>query len=146
MKKYKQIIIPEASMGEWEKLHKGEASRKMFEYYRTQYVGKRIINQHLGIVVEFNMKGAGKTAKGGPIYHEKKCLIEILDKMVEHAEYNNWGDRKITDPPHVIGYFNFKVKVKIDGKQEHVHLVVRLTNDGKFHYAYEVNVRKQKSR
>jgi len=144
--KYKQTVIPEVSMGKWKELHKGEASDKMLNHYRTHYVGKRVINQHLGIAVEFNMKGAGKTTKGGPIYHEKKCLIEILDKMIEYAEYSNWGDRKESDPPHVIGYFNFKVKVKIDGKQEHVHLVVRLTKDGKFHYTYEVNVKKEKSR
>jgi len=138
-KKYKQTIIPEVSIGEWETLPVYHSRKKMFDHYRNHYVGRCVKNQHLGISVEFDIVGARKTSQGGSIYPKKKCLIEILDKMIEYAEYSNWGDRKENDPPHIIGYLNFNVKVKIDDSLEHIHLVVRVTNDGKFHYYMEVN-------
>jgi hypothetical protein len=49
------------------------------------------------------------------------------------------GGRKPTDGNFVIGYLNFKAKVRIDGKLEHVHLIIRVRNTGKFHYSMEVN-------
>jgi len=139
MKKYKQTIVPEVSVGDWGKLPVFQSRKRMFDYYRNNYVGKYVKNQHLGITVEFDVVGGRKTTHGGSIYPKKKCLIEILDKTIEYAEYSNWGERKETDPPHVIGYLNFKVKIKIDQQIEHIHLVIRLTNDGKFHYYMEVN-------
>jgi len=140
MKKYKQTVVPEVSMGEWEKLSVYESRQKIFDYYSTHYKGVRsVINLHLGICVEFNQRGARKSSFGTAIYPKKKCLVEILDKMIENAEYTNWGERKPTDPTDVIGYLNFKVKVLIDKKVEFVHLVIQVTNGGKFHYVQEIN-------
>ena len=138
-KKYKQTVIPEVSIGDWENLPAYHSRKKMFDFYRSHYVGTSVKNQHLGIIIEFDVVGARKTSHGGSVYPKKKCLVEVLDKMIEHAEYSNWGERKATDPPHIIGYLNFNVKVKIDETIEHIHLVIRLTNDGKFHYYMEVN-------
>ena len=141
MKKYKQTVIPQAFTAEWKNMPVKEFHEKVSTYYRTRYQGKcRVINQHLGIVVEFDREGVNKTSYGGHLYTKKACLVEVLDKMIRYAEYNNWGNRKPTDKPTVIGYLNFKVKVKIDGKMEYVHLVIRVTNNGKFHYSMEVNI------
>jgi hypothetical protein len=61
------------------------------------------------------------------------------NQLIRYAKYNNWGDRKPKDDDFVIGYLNFKVKCRINGKLEHIHLVVRLRNTGEFHYVLEVN-------
>ena len=140
MKKYKQTVIPEVSTANWKTKTYSEARKKVMDYYRTHYLnGKKVTNQHLGITVEFDPDGADKTSRGGAIYLKKKCLVEVLSEMIQYAEYSNWGDRKAKDKPSVIGFLNFKVKVKIDEKIENIHLVIRVTNDGKFHYTMEVN-------
>jgi hypothetical protein len=139
MAKYKQTVIPETSTKDWITLTKNEVRERLYNEYRERYYGKKIINQSLGITVEFEYAGARKTSHGSAVYSKKACLITVLDKLIRYAEYSNWGDRKNTDDPHVIGYLNFKVKVKIDEKVEHVHLVIRVRNTGRFHYAMEVN-------
>jgi len=139
--KYKQTIIPEVSTKNWTGFSAKETRAKMFDYYQTHYTGKRrVINQDLGITVEFERAGSKKTAYGGSIYPQKACLVEVLDKLIRYAEYNNFGCRKEKDERWVVGYLNFKVKVYIDEQLVHLHLVIRLRNTGKFHYSLEVNI------
>jgi hypothetical protein len=145
IKTYKQVIIPEVSTENWENLTLKESRNKIFEYYRTHYPFDRtIVNQHLGITVRFESESYRKTSKGGKIYSEKSCLIEILDELILYAIFTNFGDRKRTDEPNVLGYLNFKVKVKINGKIEHIHLTIRITNrnEGRFtfHYSMSINI------
>jgi hypothetical protein len=139
MKKYKQTIIPEVTTKEWVTLTRPELRERLLKECRDRYYGKKIINQDLGITVEFEMEGARKTSYGSAAYSKKACLIMVLDKLIRYAEFTNWGSPKTTDPSYVIGFLNFKAKVKIDDKLEHVHLVVRVRNTGKFHYVMEVN-------
>jgi len=139
MAKYKQTVIPEASTKEWAMLTASEVREKLDNEYRARHIGKKVVNQALGITVEFESTGARKTAHGSATYSKKACLVSVLDQLVRYAEYSNWGDRKPQDITRVIGYLNFKAKVKIDGKTEHAHIVVRVCNDGRFHYAMEVN-------
>jgi len=140
--KYKQTVIPTVSTDDWKDLTIKESRAKTFEHYHTHYLGKekRVKNKDIGITVEFEKQGARKTAHGGYVYPEKMCLIQVLDKLIRYAEYSNWGERKEKDPAKIIGYLNFNAKVKIDGKMEYVHLVVRVSNDGKFHYSMEINI------
>jgi len=139
MKKYKQTIIPEVSTNDWKHLSIDQVREKLFNEYRNRYQGKEVVNQDLGICVQFEVSGARKTSHGTATYSKKACLVAVLDQLIQYAEYNNWGNRKEKDPPNIIGFFNFKAKVKIDEKIEHVRLVIRLRNDGKFHYSMEVN-------
>jgi hypothetical protein len=139
MAKYKQTIIPEVSTKDWATLTSQELRNKLFETYRACYYGQEVVNLSLGITVEFEHEGARKTSHGSATYSKKACLVTVLDELIKYAEYNNWGDRKAKDPPYVIGYLNFKAKVRIDGKLEHVHLIIRVRNTGKFHYSMEVN-------
>ena len=139
MAKYKQTVIPEASTKEWATLTAKDVREKLYDEYRSRYYGKKVVNLSLGITVEFEHDGANKVSRGAAIYSKKACLISILGKLIKYAEYSNWGDRKAKDTPRVIGYMNFKAKVRIDGKMEYVHLVIRVSNRGKFHYDLEVN-------
>jgi hypothetical protein len=141
MKKYKQTIIPEVSTEKWSGMSAFETRKKVFDYYNLHYPGnKKIRNKSLNILVSFDRIGAKKTSIGGHIYPKKACLIEVLNGLIRCAEYNNFGERKPTDAPNVVGFLNFKAKVCIDGKIEHVHLVLVLRNDGSFHYSMEINV------
>ena len=145
MKKYKQTIIPEISTEKWESLPLREVQKKMTEYYRAKYPNTRTVtNQHLGIKIGFESDGLAKTCKGGSCYPAKNCLVEILDKLIRYAKFNNFGDRKPKDKPNVLGYLNFKVKARINGKVEYIHLTVRITNrnEGRFtfHYSMSVNI------
>ena len=139
MKKYKQTVIPEASTNEWKHLSVKDMRKRMLDEYQKRHKGKNVVNQHLGITINFQTFGAKKTSRGAAAYSKKACLISVLDKLVRYAEYSNWGERKSTGPSSVVGFLNFKAKVKIDGKLEHIHLAVCLRNDGKFHYSMEVN-------
>jgi len=144
MAKYKQTTIPEAYTTEWLPLKQSELKVKVFQEYKARYFGKSVINKHLGIKVGFEYEGMRKTSHSTPVYSKKACLVAVLDKIIRYAEYTNWGDRKPTDPDYVIGFLNFKAKVKIDEMPEQVHLVVRVRKSGmfttsSFHYTLEVN-------
>ena len=139
MTKYIQKVIPETFTTDYVKLSPEELRKKAFEEYRTLHFGKEVINEDLKIMVKFEREGARKTTYSPPTYSKKMCLIPILDQLVKYAKYNNWGDRKNNDADFVIGYLNFKVKCRIDGKLEHIHLVIRVRNTGEFHYVMEVN-------
>jgi hypothetical protein len=140
MKKYRQNVIPEASTEGWTGLKEYELRRKVFKTYQSNFSGKKIFNESLGITIEFERAGARKTSHGSSISPQKACIVPILDRLLRFAEYSNWGNRKSTDPDYIIGFLNFKVKVKIDGKTKYIHLVVRVRNTGKFHYSLEVNI------
>jgi len=148
MAKYKQTVIPETFTDEWVKLTTLELRNQAFEEYRVRFFNKKIVNQALGISIGFEREGARKTSHSSPVYSKKACLISVLDQLLRYAEYSCWGDRKPTDPAYVIGFLNFKAKVRIDGKLEHVRLAVRVRNDGQFrcafHYSMEVNKKKNR--
>lgn len=139
MKKYKQTVIPEVSTKEWRGLTLFNVRKKMFDFYKKHYTGLKVINKDIGITVEFERAGNKKTSYGGFLYPKKACLVEVLDKLIRYAEYSNWGDKKEKDEPYVIGYLNFKIKVRIDGIIEYAHLVIRVRNTGKFQYSIDLN-------
>ena len=139
MTKYIQKEIPEAFTTDYINLPIDELRKKAFEEYRNLHFGKEVINEDLKIKVKFEREGGRKTSYGSAAYSKKVCLIPVLDQLIRYAKYNNWGERKEKDDEFVIGYLNFKVKCRIDGKLEHIHLVVRVRNTGEFHYVMEIN-------
>jgi len=139
MKKYVQKIIPEVSTENWKELTKKELVKNAYELYLSKLAGIEVINQDLGITVKFEKWSARKTTKGGALYSKKAAIIEVLADLVRYAEFSNWGNRKENDLSSVIGYLNMKAKVKIDDILEHLHLVIQVKNNGKFHYTMEIN-------
>ena len=133
-KKYKQTEIPEILIKE--RVNLSQWSRK---YYEENIQNKVAKNRCLGIQVKFSSLGKGKVSYGGAKYAKKTSLVECLPKLLEVAEYNNFGHRKNTDLSTVWGYLNFKAKVKINGKTEHVRLSVVWKTTGFLYYNHEVN-------
>lgn len=133
--------IPHITTEEWNGLTAIQARKKILAYYKKHYLGKSgVINEDLGIKIEFLRAGGNKISFGGKIYIKKAAVIKVLKDVIKIAVYNNFGNRKTSDNPQVIGYLNFKSKIIIDGKVEHLRLSVQLRNNGKFYYNHEVNI------
>ena len=134
IKKYKQKIIPNV------KTEKHLNSPKSLKDYYTKHLqGKSVVNKDLNIKILFTSLGKGKLAFGGSKTLRKASIIQCLSKVLEIAEYNNFGQRKEKDSKIILGYLNFKAKVKIDGKLEHIRIAVAMKTDGKVYYSHEIN-------
>ena len=140
MSKYKQTVIPATTSEGFADKDVKQLRRKVYDYYKQNIIKKEVVNIDLGITIQFIRAGGNKVAYGGNIYTKKACAIQILPLLIKYAKYSNWGDRKNSDNPTVVGYFNFKVKARIDNKIEYFHLVIQLRNNGKFYYTHEVNI------
>ena len=114
----------------------------MFEEFRK--ISKRntiIINESLKIpIILSNSTGGRKVSFGGSVYNKKAETVRIINKLLKYAEYNNFGEAKLTDKKYVIGYLNFKAKFKLDNKTENVRIAVQMRKDGKFYYNHEINI------
>jgi len=134
MKKYKQTVIPSVTI---------EAYTDLSTYIRNHYLehlqGKTVINQHLQMPIFFGAVGKSELSYGRALYAKKAAVVQRLETLMEVAEYSNFGERKPTDKPSVHGYFNFKAKVFIDGKLEHVRVSVLFKNN-KAYYNHEINI------
>ncbi|MCL2027590.1 MAG: hypothetical protein FWG79_03785 [Bacteroidales bacterium] len=133
-KKYKQTEIPSVSI-----LRKDDLSQYIKQYYKENLQGKTVLNKDLNVMISFTSFGQGKVAYGGRKTARKAAVIQCLDKLVEFAQYNNFGIRKPTDPQSVLGYLNFKAKVKIDGVVEHVRITALIKKSGRLYYNHEIN-------
>lgn len=80
-----------------------------------------------------------RQASEGAMYLKKMVAINDLPLLLRVAEYSNFGERKETDNPEVIGFLNFKAKMVIDGKNEYVRIAVQFCRGGKFFYNAEIN-------
>lgn len=135
MKKYKQKIIPST------KTDKKENNKKFIkDFYKENLQGKTVTNKDLGIVIRFNATGKNELAYGRATYSKKVAVLKVLKSLLREAEYNNFGARKAKDKESVLGYYNFKAKVKIDEKIENVRISVLITTDLKAYYNHEVNI------
>ncbi len=136
-KKYVQKVIPRVSTERFKILTPYEL-RKEIHRLCDLCQGKDIRNEHIGITIQ--VRGyRRKTAYGEAAYSKKAAVVECLPLLLKHAQYNNFGAPKTTDAANIIGYYNFKAYVIIDGKKECVRLAVIARKDGSFYYNVEVN-------
>jgi len=135
MKKYKQTYIPCVRTGVIK-----NNSKAAKNYYAENLQGRSVVNKHLGFRIYFSSKGKGKASFGGATHRKKVAVLQCLSKLLEVAEYNNFGNRKTNDTEIVLGYLNFKAKVKIDEEIENVRIAVVFKIDGKAYYNHEINI------
>jgi len=134
MKKYKQLEIPSVNI-----VKKDDLALFVKNYYKKNLQGTTVVNKHLNVKVSFTSLGQGKVAYGGRKTMKKAAIVQCLNKLIEVAQYNNFGIRKPNDPQSVLGYLNFKAKVRINGIIEHIRLTVLIKKNGKMYYNHEVN-------
>ncbi|GET49540.1 hypothetical protein RCZ02_23710 [Capnocytophaga felis] len=134
---------PQLSTDDFKKMKVSELRKFTLEYYNTHLKGKKTaIKNHLKEVVF--VSGAGRKLLQ-PIYKEKVALIEHLEELIKNSTYNNWGNRKKTDSPDVLGYLNFKSKITIDGEKRHVRISVILDRERKTKFkTFEVGTKPKK--
>ena len=138
-KKYRQTVIPKTQTPtEWNDMTARQLRDAVLEKAK-KLAGTSVVNTDTGIKIQFSVTNARKLARGGAIYLKKASLVDILPELVTVAEYSNFGQRKETDSPEVIGFLNFKAKCMVNGKTEHVRLSVQFCRRDRFFYNVEVN-------
>ena len=121
--------IPEISTERFKQMKVSELRAFTLDYYLSHLKGKKVaIKNHLKEVI-FTTKAGRKIAKGEAMYSEKAAVIEHLEELIKNSTYNNWGSRKETDSPNILGFLNFKSKLTIDGEKRHVRIAISLTRE-----------------
>ena len=133
-KKYKQTKIPSVSI-----IEPKDRIKFIKNFYTENLQGKIVVNKDILLTIRFTSIGKFELAYARAPYANKIAVLQCIDKLLEVAEYCNFGQRKDTDKQNVLGYFNFKAKVKINEKIRHVRISVVLKKDGKVYYNHEVN-------
>lgn len=127
--------VPEVSTEKFKKMSVPELREYTLEYYLENYGGKSLSKKFFkeeDIHIEFFNTAGKKLQK--PIYKEKVAVLEHLESLIKNSTYNNWGNRKESSPPNIIGYLNFKAKVTIDGEKRHVRISIAVDRDRKFRF------------
>ena len=127
--------VSEVSTERFKKMSVPELREYTLEYYLENYGGKSISKNFFkedNIQIEFFNTAGKKLQK--PIYKEKVAILEHLESLIKNSTYNNWGNRKESSPPNIIGYLNFKAKVTIDGEKRHVRISIAVDEKRKFRF------------
>lgn len=135
-KQYTQTTIPSIKIAE-----KKDLRIYVRDYYTKNIQGKSVVNKHIGLTIYFGADGKNELSSKG-IYAKKAALVQCLPELLENAQYNNWGARKMKDEKTVKGYANFKAKAKINGKMEIVRISVKVKENGKAYYTHEISIKK----
>ena len=140
--------VPEVSTKRFKQMSVPELREYTLEYYLENYGGKSISKNFFkedNIQIEFFNTAGKKLQK--PIYKEKVAVLEHLESLIKNSTYNNWGNRKESSPPNIIGYLNFKAKVTIDGEKRHVRISIAVDRDRKFRFkTFEVGANPKKKK
>ena len=137
---------PEINTLAFKRMKVTELREFTLEFYRLFLKGKKKeIEKHLKEVI-FTSEGGRKIAYGEAMYSAKAAVIECLDTLIKNSTYNNWGDRKPQDNEDILGYLNFKSKITIDGKKQHVRIAISVDKDRNFKFkSYDIGKKKSVS-
>ena len=140
--------ITEVSTERFKNMSVPELREYTLEYYLENYGGKSISKNFFkedNIQIEFFNTAGKKLQK--PIYKEKVAVLEHLEALIKNSTYNNWGNRKESSPPNIIGYLNFKAKLTIDGEKRHVRISIAVDEKRKFRFkTFEVGANPKKKK
>ena len=119
----------------------GELKKQAKAHYLQHFAGRTVVNQDKGIRVTFSKPGLRHSLHARNAGYLKVKALFILDELMEVASFSNFKGPDADDSNLVFGYFNFEAKCQIEGNQQRIRLVVRLTRDGKFFYDHALRVR-----
>lgn len=135
----------EVSTKDFENMTKFQKINFVVSYFKQNYRSQIFFNKDLKININVGVSGGRKTAYGEALYNGKLALIPYLKEIIENMKYNNFGQRKTKDVVEIIGYLNFKYKIKIDGKVENLRTAVQFQKGGKFYYNIEISKKNRSS-
>jgi len=141
--KYKQTYIPSIKTPKrlLEAKNKMEVKNYIKDFYKKKLRNKSVINKSLGYTINFTSRGLNKITHGGAFYFKKAVATLIIDKILTYAEYSNFGQPKKDEHNDLVGYLNFKAKVKIDGNIEYLRIATILYKKNmKNYYNHEINL------
>jgi len=127
----------------WKKFSLKEKVEAIKKHYKEQLQGKCVINQDLGISVQFTSDGLGKITQNRKIGNTNAEAVRILEQIIEQAKYNNFGERKESDKENVLGFLNFKGKAVIDNTLCHFRIAIKRKTDGNTFYNHTLNRQKK---
>lgn len=139
--KYKQKYTPIAKDSLFKDKKLGELKEFIKDYFNKNLRGKSVKNLHKGVTVKISRTGLNHLLYARNIGYVKIKAVVVLDKMLKHAEYTNFKEKDENDSKDILGYLNFKCKVKIENKIQLFRLVVRLTTAGNFYYDHAVKIK-----
>lgn len=142
MSKYKQNIIPAVDDSQFAGMKLGELKKYVRAFFNENFRNKTVKNTHKGISIKMSMSGLKHLFNARRSGFVKIKAVMALDEMLKYAEYSNFKEPDANDTLDILGYFNFKCKVKVEENVQNFRIVVRLTKDGKFYYDHSVKVRK----
>lgn len=137
--KYVQKIVPEATTPEHFKNNTIKNLRELVFDFLKNLSGKVVVNLDTQLPITISTSGCRKSSFGESMYYKKAAILTILPDIIKYAQFNNWGNKKQTDGPNIIGYLNFKCKCIIDGEKNCVRIAVQMQKGGKYYYNVEVN-------
>jgi len=144
MAKYKQKMIPIVNTPATLKGKSGKELRSfVIDHYNAHIRGRIIKNKRTGFDIHFSGAGLKKITHGGALYPNKAIAVLAIDKLLELAEFNNFGQPKSSDPKELTGYLNFKAKCKIDGFVRTFRISALLyRNKGKIYWSHDQPIKK----
>lgn len=116
-----------------------EIKKLLFVSYK-KLIGVPFVNKDLNIKIEFINDSVKKLSYGSKFYSKKASLLDVVKPIIEEMKYNNWGKRKPSDKSTVVGYFNFKCTVFINGFPEYLRIAIQVRTNGRFYYNHELNI------
>ena len=139
MKRYKQSVIPQAS-SEWDGTTLTELKKIAKSYYVENLLGKKVINEHTGVTIEFAKSGISHVLYFGRASFVKLKAVQILDKLIKVAEFKNFKNPDASDGRNIVGFMIFEAKAKIEEETRNIRMIIRITNEGKFHYHHSEKI------
>ena len=125
MSKYKQTVIPEVDDKQFTGMRLGELKKFVKKFYNQKLKGKIVVNQHKGVTIKFGREGIRHLLYARRAGYVKLKAVVSLSEMLQYAGYSNFQNADDDDPPEILGYLNFKVKAKVEGKTQTFRIVIK---------------------
>lgn len=140
MSYYKQPSVPVVDDKQFEGMALGKIKTYVSDFFDKNLRDTQVKNLHKGITIDMRKAGLRHVIHARNPGYVKMKAVMVVKEMLRNAVYCNFGEPDANDAANVMGYFNFKCKVNVEGKDHVFRIVVRLTTDGKFYYDHAVKV------
>ncbi len=117
MSKYKQKVIPIVDDSLFVEMPLGKLKNYISDYFNKEIRNQNVKNIHKGLTISITKSGLRHLLFARHIGFVKLKVVMALKEMLIYAVYCNFHEPDADDGKEIIGYFNFKCKVKVEGKK-----------------------------